>query len=316
MKKLKIPALLEKDGGEYQAKDLASAHAFCKSIALGRYENFPVGSLLIKKTKRKHFFAAYSFARFADDIADEPIFENSREKIAALEKLETALNEIDEFAYAGNPIFLALKNSIDDAIKTKAPFRKLLEAFKMDAEFKRPKTWEDVYYYCERSANPVGEIVLRISDSYDESAAKYSDMICTGLQLANFWQDFSVDLPNGRCYVPEQVLEKYALNEKNNLQNLKKTSKFSVALDELCGRTDDFLTEGSRLVPLLKDFRLRTEIKAIVGGGLAISKKTRALGSEILQRRPKLSKFDFAGIFLKSFLPYIELSKSNTTRFV
>ncbi len=303
MKDLNIRALLERDGGEYRTDDLAGAYAFCKSIALGRYENFPVGSILIKRSKRKRFFAAYSFARIADDIADEAIFADSYEKIVALEKLETALDEIDEFAAAGNPIFLALKNSIDDVIKTRLPFRKLLEAFKMDAEFKRPENWEDVYYYCERSANPVGEIVLRMFDSYDESAAKYSDMICTGLQLANFWQDLSVDLPNGRCYVPKQVLEKYELNGKNNLQNLKKTSKFSEALDELSGRTDDLLTEGSRLAPMLKDFRLRKEIKAIVGGGLAISKKTRALGPEILRKRPKLTKIDFAGIFVKTFLP-------------
>ncbi|MEI7503053.1 MAG: squalene/phytoene synthase family protein, partial [Paludibacter sp.] len=80
----------------------------------------------------------------------------------------------------------------------------------MDINFTRPRDWDELEEYCVYSANPIGELVLRIMGEYNESNALLSDKICTGLQLANFWQDFSVDLPSGRCYIPSDIL--FSLN--------------------------------------------------------------------------------------------------------
>jgi phytoene/squalene synthetase len=50
---------------------LETSYNFCINLARKHYENFPVASLLIPKSKRKFIAAVYAFARIADDIADE-----------------------------------------------------------------------------------------------------------------------------------------------------------------------------------------------------------------------------------------------------
>ncbi|MDQ2730854.1 MAG: squalene/phytoene synthase family protein, partial [Armatimonadota bacterium] len=50
---------------------LAEADAYCAALARGHYENFTVASGLLPRRLRKHFFAVYSFCRWADDLGDE-----------------------------------------------------------------------------------------------------------------------------------------------------------------------------------------------------------------------------------------------------
>src|SRR5690606_11968189 len=99
------------------------------------------------------------------------------------------------------------------------PFLRLLSAFRDDIRFVQPDTWDDVLHYCSRSANPVGELVLRLFGMYTPVTAPLSDAVCTGLQLANFWQDISVDRRRGRVYIPRQVLHRYGLTPGNLLHD-------------------------------------------------------------------------------------------------
>lgn len=291
-----LPDFAENDGGKFKVDSIDEAYEFCKGIALGHYENFPVGSILIPKKFRKYFFSVYAFSRLADDIADE--IDNSRKefKLSLLNKFHLLT---ENTVIEGNPVFMALQDTMAKRNIPAITLQKLLVAFKMDADFTQPDTYDDLLDYCTYSANPVGEIVLRIFDLYNDTTAPLSDNICTGLQLANFWQDISTDSKTGRIYIPKTVLDKYGI-DTNVIINKKNNIKLNDCLKEIYDYTNKFFILGYGLVSYLKYFRLKYEIVATIEGGKRILKKTGSLKSEILYNRPELTKQDILIILIKS----------------
>ncbi len=296
-----LSELTTKNGGTFEVNNVESAYSFCKHIAAEHYENFPVGSFLIPAKFRKHFFSIYAFARIADDIADES-GDKIEDRIKALDDLNNLLTDKDfkEFK-KGNPVLMALHNTLKDRQIPYEPLQKLLIAFKRDILFKQPESYEELEDYCSYSANPVGEFVLRIFGLYDELTADYSNKICTGLQLVNFWQDLSLDLPKNRCYIPVKVLQKYGLN-KENLHDNKNSAKLLDCLCELYNYTGEFLSSGSGLIEYLKYYRLKAEINATIKGGQKILNELRNTGTNVLYKRPSLSKSEYLIIILKSLI--------------
>ena len=170
---------------------LQEAFAYCEARTKAHYENFPVG-LFVPREKRPYVYALYAFARAADDFADEPIYEGFRKE--KLDQWEALLHT----AYRGEaegPIFVALGETVRRLSIPKELLLDLLSAFRQDTEKSRYETWEELLDYCRRSANPVGRLVLIVFEQDVEGLAGLSDAICTGLQLANFWQDVSLVNP-------------------------------------------------------------------------------------------------------------------------
>lgn len=306
-----LKELCKADGGIYRVETLEDSYNFCKKAALGHYENFPVGSILLPKDKRKYVFSIYAFARSADDIADENqipqeqkinylnIFKNFLYKFSNSNEYSTEIAQLQH-----HPIFASLHDAMKKLSIPAQTLEKLLIAFVMDAEFRQAVDWQDTLNYCSYSANPVGELILRIFNEYNKENVHYSDKICTGLQLANFWQDISVDLKNRRHYIPKEIFKKHKIDQENLLIQ-KNSIIFSSLLDEIIDYTFELFKEGKTLVHLLKSRRLRLEISITVNGGKAILKKVEKSKNDILFKRPKLSKLDFMGIILKSFIDII-----------
>lgn len=278
---------------------LPQAYAYCLRLARRHYENFPVGSVLIPKELRPHVCAVYAFARRADDIADEDFLEADR--IPALTAwqglLERSLN-----TRVNHPVFLALKETMGRFQLPPQLFIDLITAFKMDVEIKRHPTFEDLLFYCRHSANPVGRLVLRLFGYQDQRLMELSDKICTALQLANFWQDVSVDLKKNRIYVPLSDVERFGYGEANFFagdfnQNFQELLKFQVE------RTEQMFREGAPLVTHLRG-RLRLEIKCVILGGLGVLQKIRELNYNTLAIRPTLKKQDKLSILLKALFSF------------
>jgi squalene synthase HpnC len=303
--KSELLELTTKEGGSLNVNSLDEADAFCRKAAISHYENFPVGSVLIPKKSRRHFYSVYVFARTADDIADELIDEEPELRIKALYDYEKLLRD-NSFAakQSGNPIFISLWATIKEKNMPVETFGKLLTAFKRDINFKHADTMADLEDYCIYSANPIGELVLRIFDSYNEKTAELSDRICTGLQLINFWQDIAVDFQKGRIFIPKGFLMKYEINfNKNFIENLhdeKNSLKLSQCLNELYMLSENYLTQGSSLINYLTTLRLRAEIAVTLEGGRRILDKIRKLGNKIATTRPVLGKADYMGVFFKA----------------
>lgn len=278
--------------------NLDSAYNSAINFATNHYENFPVVSVLIPKHLRKHVAVIYQFARTADDIADEGN-EATEKRIEQLNNFENDFSESLKYNFK-NDFWAALRNTIIEEKLTPKYFYDLLTAFKNDVEIKRYNTFEDVLFYCRHSANPVGRLILELFNIRDESLNLYSDKICTALQLANFYQDISLDIKKGRIYIPLDEMKKYGVDEnvfvqKDNNVNFKELLRHQVE------RTRTLFNEGKKLIQHLP-LRLRFEITWTVLGGEKILDKIEELNYDVLNCRPKLSKVDYLILFLKSFM--------------
>lgn len=295
-----IIELCSADGGSKKVSSAESAYQFCESIAKRHYENFPVGSVVVPKRLRKHFYAVYAYSRLADDIADEfaKDDQNKEQAVAFLESL--AKNAESSFEnHSGNPIFMALSLTMKQLNIPAQPFQYLTIAFIRDINFTQPDTIEDLFDYCKYSANPVGEIVLRLYNQYNEKNSVLSDKICTALQLANFWQDLSCDISANRFYIPKNVLNNHNI-ELNDLIERKKSVKLQHALTDLYNLTYDLFKQGQKLIGSVDGFRLKLELNLIQNGGLKILSKVVRLGNDILTERPRLGKSDIFSVLIKS----------------
>lgn len=303
------------DGGRFAARSLEESQHFCRRLAHEHYENFPVGSLLIPRVLHDHFYSIYAFSRLADDIADELPPESSTEKFTALEALEHLL--LHPETLDGNPIFQALHHTIEQKSIPILPFQKLLTAFRMDSAFRQADTFGDLEHYCAHSANPVGELVLRLFNLYTPERAPLSDAVCTGLQLANFWQDFSRDLPVGRVFVPEEVLAACGLEASELLAlyaNGRKEAdekalilvkeRFFQCFTLLFHKTKSYFAQGKALLPSIPHKRLRAELALTIAGGERILEQSYNLQHSILLRRVRLSKRDIPALLAQSIRYY------------
>ncbi|GAB1372909.1 squalene synthase HpnC [Candidatus Kapaibacterium sp.] len=300
-----ILEILLPDGGRYGVDTLEQAYDFCRKVADSHYENFPVGSIIIPKEYRKHFYSVYVFSRVADDIADELTDYPAEYRVSLLNNL---LNLISGFDYSGlskkNPLAYALTATIAEKQIPFSPFEKLIKAFVTDSEFIQPIDMDYNIEYCKYSANPVGELVLRIFDNYDNTTSKFSDAICTGLQLVNFWQDVSTDYRKGRIYIPTNLLNKYEINDLFDKKAISEP-KLKELLKEIYVFTENFFIFGNNLVKHIKNNRLKFEVILTLNGGLKVLTKCKALGTGILQVRPQITKFDIFSLLYKSIIDYL-----------
>jgi squalene synthase HpnC len=278
---------------EYEARllnpdDVAGAYRFCADLVARHYENFPVASKLVPKRLRRHVAALYAFARIADDFSDEPEYDGVRRE--RLLDWRRQLNEIGSKP-PSHPVFLALGATLKELDLPKAPFDDLLSAFLQDTEKSRYATFDEVADYCRRSACPVGRIVLMIHGYRDEELFRYSDAICTALQLANFWQDVSVDLKKDRIYIPEEDFKAHGYSEADLRmgvcnERFRNLMKFEVA------RARALFDQGRPLLARLR-FPLSLEIRLTWLGGMQILKMIRRIDFDTVRTRPALTKRDW-----------------------
>jgi squalene synthase HpnC len=274
------------------------AYRFCERITYDHYENFPVASLFLPREKRQHVCAIYAFARIADDFADEPGL-TLAERIESLNEWEEQLAEVYR-GQATHPVFVALRETIDRFEIPHYLFHNLLTAFRSDVTTHRYETFDDVLEYCTNSANPVGRLVLLLFNYRSEGMMELSDSLCTALQLANFWQDVSVDLNKDRIYIPLEDIREFGYSEEQ-LFSRHVTQEFKDLLMFQVERAERLFQEGKPLLSAVgRD--LAFELRLTWHGGMRILRKIDRLGYDVLTHRPILSRIDKAGILLKAFL--------------
>jgi squalene synthase HpnC len=248
-----------------------------------------VGSALIPRELRKHFFSIYAYSRAADDIADEGSLP-ADERIAQLDDWERQLREAYE-GRAEHPVFVALAATVREKNIPIEPLRDLLKAFRMDARNEGFATTTDLLYYCYHSANPVGRLVLHLFGLCDDERKFLSDKICTALQMANFWQDVSVDVPRGRINIPRESIEYFGYS----LDELR-AGTFNENFRELMAyHVDHAMNQFQHGYPLLAAIpvrSLRSELGLVFLGGVRILHKIKALDYNVLAARPKLTLRD------------------------
>jgi squalene synthase HpnC len=180
------------------------------------------------------------------------------------------------------------------------PFLALISAFEQDQDVTEYDTYDQLLDYCKRSANPVGHLVLYLARSFDPENARLSDLTCTGLQLANFWQDVARDLAIGRVYLPREDRERFGYRV-DDLKALKFNPAFAEMLEEEVSRARAMLEEGRSLVSRLPK-AIAVDVELFSLGGLAILDRIEEQGYDVLTSRPRLGKLAKFGLLARALL--------------
>lgn len=283
-------------------KTVEEAYAFCQLMAESHYENFPVGSLLIPKRLRKHVYSIYAFARVADDFADEGYEDGKTTEAERLASLDDWRQKLEScfVGEADHPVFIALAATVRELNLPIKPFSDLLSAFGQDVVKTRYANFDEALDYCARSANPVGRLILLLFDYRDERLHQLSDHICTALQLANFWQDVSVDIAKDRIYLPQDEMRQFGVTV-DDLRQARFSPQFAELMKFQVERTRKLFDQGREL-PELVSGRLKYELRLTWFGGARILERIEELGYDTLNRRPAISTFDKLRLLARTLL--------------
>ena len=269
-------------------------------MSVEHYENFPVASWLCPPALRPAVRAIYWFARTADDIADEgdaaaPV----RQALLADYRAELAR------AAAGQPagerwrgVFEPLAAAIRDYALPLPLLSALLDAFEEDTRHAGYADRAALLAYCSRSANPVGRLLLHLHGIADAQLQRRSDAVCSALQLVNFWQDLSVDLPRGRDYVPRSDAAAHATTPAQCLRAPHADASRAL-VRELCAWARELMLEGAPIARAVPG-RVGWELRLVVQGGLGILAKIEAMNFASFARRPRLHTVDHLLIGLRA----------------
>jgi squalene synthase HpnC len=240
-------------------------------------ENFTVASRLLPRARRRHLLAIYGFARLVDDVGDEAGIDVDRG--AALDWLEAEL----ERAAAGtaeHPVFVRLTPTLRDCRLPLDPFRRLIDANRQDQVVTRYATYDDLLAYCALSANPIGELVLRVFGVATPERLALSDRVCGGLQVVEHLQDVAEDLGRGRIYLPLEDLDRFACTEAD-LAAPAASPRVRALVRYEAARVRDHLTAGPQLAATLRG-RMRIAVAGFVAGGLAAVDAIDAVDGDVL----------------------------------
>ncbi len=274
-----------------------AAEEYTRWLATHHYENFHVVSFLLPKRLHQDFYNVYAFCRWADDLGDE--IGDRAESLRLLAWWRTEL----EAMYQGrvhHPVFVALEGT---ARKYNLPiqlFSDLISAFEQDQRVARYQNWDELFAYCRCSANPVGRLVLRLCGYDDDERDRLSDATCTALQLANFWQDVTVDFAKDRVYLPLHLFAKHGYTVED-LAAHRFNPAFQAVMREAVEKAHALFEEGLPLIKMVNR-RLALDLELFSRGGMRVLKKIEQQNYNVLAARPKVSKADRIGLVAHALL--------------
>ncbi len=283
-------------------------------MSVDHYENFPVASVLCPPALRPAVVAIYHFARTADDIADE----GQASEASRLADLQAYRQDLVA-ALAGRApstrwaaVFGPLVRCSVQFSLPAEPLHHLLDAFTQDVHNPVYADQAALLDYCRRSANPIGRLLLHLYGVNEAPALQQADAVCTALQLINFWQDLSVDLPRGRHYVPEADLRAHGL-QRAELTAGRDTPATCALVQALCAQARTLMLSGAALALRLPG-RAGWELRLVVQGGLRILEKIERMNHAALGTRVQLGAWDAPVLLWRAFRMRRALQTTPTTQ--
>jgi squalene synthase HpnC len=267
------------------APAVREAQEYCRRLARSHYENFSVATWFLPERLRQHFYNVYAYCRISDDLGDE--VGDATLSLQLLDQWDSELNA----CYQGSPrhpVFVALAETVRRFEIPKHEFSDLLTAFRQDQTTLRYETFVDLLGYCRNSANPVGHLVLYLCGYRDAERQELSDHTCTALQLANFWQDVSVDYAKGRIYLPLEDLRRFGVSE-DEIRNSVNTPAFRAMMKFEVARAREWFTQGLPLVEKVSR-ALAIDLDLFTRGGMEILNAIERQHCAVLGQRPVISR--------------------------
>jgi len=276
--------------------------------AAGHYENFPVASVFLPKELRAPIALIYSFARQADDFADEGD-STIEQRLSALNKFRDELDLLQAYIKPQTAFFVALGVMIRSRNLPFMPFYDLLDAFSQDVTKIRYQNFTEVLDYCSRSANPIGRLLLHLYQAATPNNIELSDNICSALQIINFLQDIAIDFKKNdgkqRIYMCQDELLKFGITEQQIAAYVNASAPVDKEWQQFMQfnlqRVRALLITGKPLGRILKG-RIGFEMRMIIAGGERIITKITKVNGDIFNHRPTLNKWDWLLILTKALL--------------
>ena len=267
---------------------LPEAQAWCKRLVETHYENFHVATFFLPPVLRPHFHSLYGFCRTSDDLGDEA------GSTAVATRLLSEWRSMLQECFAApersrHPVFVALQPTISACHLSIEPFDDLISAFEADQVYTHHASLATLEEYSRCSANPVGRLVLSVAGYRDPALMALSDEICTGLQLANFYQDVVTDwVDRGRRYLPADIMKRYGVTDEA-IAARRFDARFRAMMEFLVDDARARLRRGQCLTQRVKP-DLASTLDLFAKGGHAILDAIEAQNYNTLRRRPVVSK--------------------------
>lgn len=252
---------------------------------------------MLPRRLRKPVGLIYSFARAADDFADEGD-RTDEERILLLDSFRHELARLSGGQEPQSILFRELSPVMEQYRLPVVLFTDLLDAFTQDVCKKRYADFDELLDYCSKSANPVGRLLLHLYGINSEKNRQYSDNICSSLQLINFLQDIEIDFEMGRIYLPEDEMMRYGI-AGSHIESKKADASWAIFMKFQAERARRMMLDGAPLAGEMKG-RIALEMKLIILGGLRILEKLDKSGGNIFGKRPKLGRFDWALMLVRA----------------
>ena len=268
---------------------IENAYRHCLAVSRSHYENFPVASYLIPAALRGPVAVIYTFARTADDFADEGNLAPET-RLAKLDAYVAQLDRIKLEQTSDDPVFIGITAICQQYNLPLQLFYDLLTAFRMDVTKNRYANFSELMHYCSYSANPVGRLMLHLFGAATEINLTRSDAICSALQLINFWQDVIQDFDeSNRIYLPQDEMKNFSIDE-SWLKDRRSDDAMRGLFKLLIGETSELMRSGAPLAWTLKG-RFGLELRLTVLGGTRILQRLSQQHDNVFSR-PRLSKQD------------------------
>ena len=280
-----------------EAASRKDAESYCRKLAKTHYENFIVASVFLPPHLRQHYYNIYAYCRISDDLGDE-----TSSPVLSLELLKRWEEELQSCfdGHPHHPIFIALRETIEQFQIPITPFANLLEAFKRDQIKNRYATYDELLDYCRYSANPVGHLVLYLIGYRDEERRQLSDKTCTALQLTNHWQDIGRDLVRlNRIYIPSEDMHHFGYTEADLVAQTC-NDRFVQLMRLEIDRARSLFQEGQKLRDWVSPSHA-LDIELFSRCGLEILRQIELAHYDVFRYRPTLTKWNSLRILTQSW---------------
>jgi squalene synthase HpnC len=235
-------------------------------LGRARGENFRVASRVLPKATRGHLLAFYGFARLVDQLGDA----YPGDRLAALDWLQhataQALARPDQAD--GHPLVARAAASVRALGTGEAALTDLIAANRLDQVVHQYATFAELEGYCRLSAQPVGRLVLAAFGAATDERVAWSDAICTGLQLAEHWQDVAEDAGSGRIYLPAEDRDRFGVRVDELTAPPPASAQLRGLMAFEVARARRYLDAGAPLVASLRG-RARWAVAGFWAGGQA-----------------------------------------------
>tara|TARA_X000001036_G_scaffold211268_1_gene198382 strand:- start:7576 stop:8814 length:1239 start_codon:yes stop_codon:yes gene_type:complete len=312
-----------------------TSYDYCEALTIREAANFYHSFKYLPDEQRRAMCAYYAFCRRADDIADGdyrdlfpgsdgaedpeaqeyinrleemiqrvPVVDRSSfmDKMAQLyffrKKLSTAYNDLA----STDPIFLALKDTVQRFGIPKIHMDDLITGMEDDFFRDRYESFDDLYKYCYRVASTVGLVCIEIYGYEDSAAREHAEAWGVFMQLVNILRDVQEDAERGRIYLPTEDLARHGITSEDVLEGrLKGHPGWNPFVTEFIERIEVYRDRALGLLPMLKP-KMRYSPAIMMGLYRSILKKINRVNGDVFTERIRLNKAEKITLALSLYI--------------